>query len=130
MSRDGSNSTEALGRRTSAVKRVVVVEAHSATYADPISIMQGESVEVESPDSKFPTWYWCRNDAGKKGWVHESFLAATTGQTVGIRSYNARELTVAVGVEAVAVEQLGGWLYVRLNGGEEGWIPESCIRWA
>jgi SH3-like domain-containing protein len=110
------------------MKSVVVTRTHSATYADPISFVKGERVEVGKADTEFPNWYWCRNGSGKEGWVHASLLVATTRQTVAACNYNAQELTVAAGQEATVLKQLDGWLYVRLGGGDEGWIPESCVR--
>jgi SH3-like domain-containing protein len=66
--------------------RVVIVKPHTPTYADPISFLQGEWVEVQKPDSEYPNWHWCRNHAGKVGWVHASFLAATAVAKGGYRN--------------------------------------------
>lgn len=107
--------------------RLIVVEEYLATYTDPISFSKGERVEVQREDSEYPNWYWCQNTSGKEGWVHASFLAATSGLTVGSRDYNALELSVRTGQEVTVVEQLDGWLYVSLEAGHQGWIQEAFV---
>lgn len=107
--------------------RFIVVKAYVAPYPDPISLAAGEPVEVQRPDTEFPGWYWCRNRLGKAGWVHHSFLQSPVGTTVAVRPYSARELTVQEGQEGEVLERLDAWLYVRLDGGAEGWLPASHV---
>ena len=52
---------------------IVVCEAYTAKYADPITFRAGDIVEVERSDPEFPEWYWCRA-GGQEGWVHASYL--------------------------------------------------------
>ena len=109
------------------MKRVTVTKAYTAQYSDPICFEANETLQVERGDAEYPGWFWCRAASGKEGWVHRSFLAASAGTTTSLRSYSARELTVAEGERAALLESLDGWACLRLETGEEGWIPESCV---
>ena len=82
---------------------------------------------MERDDAEYPGWYWCRTDSGRSGWVHRSFLADVSGKTTALRAYSAHELTVTAGERGEVIHSLDGWLYVRLAGGDEGWIPESHV---
>ena len=108
--------------------RGVVIKAYTAQYADPICFNAGQTVQVERGDPEYPGWFWCRAASGKEGWVHRSFLAACAGTTTSVRAYSARELTVAEGEQSELLELLDGWVCLRLDTGEEGWIPESYFR--
>ena len=110
------------------MKRVTVTRAYAAQYLDPICFEANETLQVERADAEYPGWFWCRGASGKEGWVHRSFLAATAGPTTSVRAYSARELTVAEGAQAEFLELLDGWVCLRLETGEEGWIPESHVR--
>ncbi|MES2707443.1 MAG: hypothetical protein V4726_12675 [Verrucomicrobiota bacterium] len=79
-------------------------------------------------DPECPGWFWCRALSGREGWVHHSFLAARTGITVSVRAYSARELTVIGGERGSLLRTLDGWVYLRLEGGDEGWLPHNHIR--
>lgn len=106
--------------------RVRIVRPHVSSYPDPIGFSAGEAVWVGREDTEFPGWFRCRVAAGNEGWVHGSYLAETTaGRTVAMRGYSARELTVEGGETGVVVESLDGWILVRLEGGETGWIPKG-----
>ena len=108
----------------------VVIKAYTAQYPDPISFEEGATVQVEHDDPEHPGWYWCRVASGKAGWVHRSFLDACRGTTTGLRAYSAKELTVAGGERGTAIRQLDGWVYIRLDGGSEGWLPQDNIQLA
>ncbi len=109
----------------SPVMRIEITTAYSSQYPDPICFEAGEMVQVERGDPDFPGWFWCRSKSGKEGWVHQSFLAADSGSTTSIDAYTARELTVTGGEHGNLLRTLAGWAYIRLDGGEEGWIPQS-----
>ena len=107
---------------------IEVINAYTTQYTDPISFGAGVTVQVERGDSEFPGWFWCRVPSGKEGWVHRSFLAGSTGTTTSVRPYSAKELTVKSGDRGTMLQSLDGWAYIRLDVGEEGWIPESHVR--
>lgn len=106
---------------------VTVAQAYTSQYSDPICFAANETLQVERADSEYPGWFWCRAASGKEGWVHRSFLAATAGTTTSVRAYSGRELTVAEGEQGVLVESLDGWVCLRRESGEEGWVPESHV---
>ena len=107
--------------------RVTVTKPYTAQYPDPIRFDAGETVQVERGDPEYPGWFWCRAASGREGWVHRSFLAACAGTTTAVRAYSARELTVGEGERGVLLHELDGWVCIRLDTGDEGWIPESHV---
>jgi len=107
---------------------VEVIKAYEAQYKDPISFERGVTVQVLREDSEFPNWFWCRAPSGKEGWVHRSFLAEAAATTKSTRPYSARELTVNGDESGTMIESLDGWIYVRLDSGVEGWLPQSHVR--
>ncbi len=109
------------------MEHFVVASAYTAAYPDPIAFEAGEPVEVQKHDDEFPGWYWCRSGAGREGWVHRSCLEREMGMTQGLRNYSARELTVDTGAKGAVLERLDGWLYVELQDGSRGWLPESQV---
>ena len=108
--------------------RVTVTKAYTSQYSDPICFEANATLQVERADSEFPGWFWCRAPSGREGWVHRSFLAGTAGTTTSVRAYSARELTVKDGDQATLIESLDGWVCIRLETGEEGWIPETHVQ--
>lgn len=101
--------------------------AYTTQYPDPICFEAGAEIRVERGDPDFPGWYWCRVPSGKEGWVHQSFLTATTGTVTALHAYTAKELTVTAGERGTLIRVLDGWAFVLLENGEEGWIPETHI---
>ena len=106
---------------------IEVTRAYTSHYPDPIVLEADAVVQVEREDAEYPGWYWCRASTGKEGWVHRSFLAGCDGMTTCVRAYSAGELTAAVGDRGTLLHFLDGWAYVRLESGEEGWIPQSHV---
>lgn len=106
-----------------------VTKAHAATYPDPIRFREGEAVEVGRMDEEFPGWFWCDVASGLEGWVHRSFLADTAaGMSRGVGDYSACELTVNGGERGNRIHRLDGWVWLVLEDGSEGWLPEDCVR--
>lgn len=107
---------------------VEVTKAYEAQYSDPICFEAGAVVQVGRQDPEYQGWFWCRAPSGKEGWVHRSFLAASVGTTTSVHPYFARELTVVGGERGTLVHLLDGWVYIRLDNGGEGWIPQSHVQ--
>jgi hypothetical protein len=107
---------------------VEVVKPYASQYPDPIRFDPGASVLVGREDPDCAGWFWCQTSSGKEGWVHRSFLAASTGATKSIGAYSARELTVTGGERGALIHALDGWALVRLDSGDEGWLPSSHVR--
>jgi SH3-like domain-containing protein len=104
-----------------------VTKPYTAQYRDPIQLERGDTVQVAHSDPQYPEWFWCCGPSGKQGWVHSFFLASTCGTTSALEKYTARELTVTGGESGTLIRLLGGWAHVRLDNGDEGWIPQSHL---
>jgi SH3-like domain-containing protein len=105
-----------------------VIQPYTSQYPDPICFDAGAPVEIEREDPEHPGWFWCRVSSGKEGWVHRSFLGASAGITKSVSAYSAKELTVSGGEQGTVIRSMDGWSFVRLHGGEEGWLPSSSVR--
>ena len=77
--------------------KVIVREAYTAQYGDPIAFRQGDLVQIQGADAEFTEWLWCRGPDEREGWVHRSFLSQSSGRAVATSDYSAKELTVAAG---------------------------------
>jgi len=110
------------------VMHIEVAKAYAPKHSDPIGFDPGVRVSVEHEDAEYPGWFWCRVSSGKEGWVHRSYLSALAGTTTSIAAYSAGELTVCRGERGKVVRSVDGWALVRLDSGEEGWLPARHIR--
>ena len=106
---------------------VIVREAYTAQYSDPIALRDGDPVQVQRADAEFTEWLWCRGPDEKEGWVHRSFLSQSSGRAVAISDYSAKELTVAVGERGRMIRVLDGWAFVELDGSRVGWVPVQVL---
>jgi SH3-like domain-containing protein len=107
---------------------VEIVTPYIAQYPDAIRFAAGERVQVGRDDPEFPGWFWCGSQAGGEGWVHQSFLDGIAGEVIAVEDYSADELTVAEGECGTLIRRLDAWACVRLESGEQGWVPESHLR--
>ena len=107
---------------------IIVREAYTAQYSDPIALRQGDIVQVQRADAEFVEWLWCRGPDGKEGWVHRSFLSESSGDATAISDYSARELTASEGERGRLLQVLDGWALVELEGSRVGWVPEGVLR--
>lgn len=107
--------------------QVIVREAYTAQYDDPIAFRDGDPVQVQRADTEFTEWLWCRGPDEKEGWVHRSFLSQCSGRAVAISDYSAKELTVAAGEQGRLIRVLDGWAFVELDGNGVGWVPERVV---
>jgi SH3-like domain-containing protein len=107
---------------------VEVIKPYASQYPDPISFGADEPLQVLRGDAEFPGWFWCRARNGVEGWVHRSFLAAEVGDTKATQNYSAKELTAVAGARGIIRQSLDGWVLLKLDDGDEGWIPESHLR--
>jgi SH3-like domain-containing protein len=106
---------------------VTITTAYTSQYPDPIFFPAGVEILVGRHDPNCPGWFWCRAPSGKEGWVHHSFLSGSDGTAVSTHAYSARELTVATGQRGQLIHMMDGWACIRLDNGEEGWIPQNHI---
>jgi len=106
---------------------VIVREAYTAQYSDPIALRHGDPVQVQRADAEFTQWLWCRGPDEKEGWVHRSFLSQSSGRAVALSDYSAKELTVAVGERGRMIRVLDGWGFVQFDGSRVGWVPVQVL---
>ena len=106
----------------------VVVRAHAAPYADPISVRAGEAVQPDparSAETDILGWLWCRAADRREGWVPEAWLDADSRL---LRDFDAIELSVEPG-ERVAIELAeSGFVLCRKPDGGRGWLPDGVLR--
>ena len=106
---------------------VIVREAYTAQYSDPIALRHGDPVQVQRADAEFTEWLWCRGPDEKEGWVHRSFLSQSSGRATATSDYSAKELTVSAGERGRVLQTLNGWAFVELEGSRVGWVPERVL---
>ncbi len=124
-----------------------MVDAHVASYEDPIAVSKGDRVLLGRRDDQYPGWIWCIGPGGREGWTPEQFLSldagegatrsagegeavtdereASAGEAVATVDYDARELTVTAGEELTVADEVGGWLLCERRNGERGWLPAA-----
>jgi len=105
-----------------------VTRDYTAQYENPISVRQGEFVDIQREDETYRGWWWCVAADGRVGWVPQERLSQSvkSGTRAPILAdYTALELTVTVGEELAIEEELRGWMFVRNASGVRGWIPVS-----
>lgn len=103
-----------------------------ASAANPVAGRAGERVTAtdrvedwrETPGW---TWRWCRDGQGREGWAPEALLAVAGAEATLREEYNARELTVAVGVRLIVERELAGWALCHTEDGARGWVPLECL---
>jgi len=106
---------------------VIVREAYSAQYGDPIAFRHGDPIEVQRADTEFSEWFWCRGPDEKEGWVHRSFLSHPSGSAIALSDYSAKELTVEAGERGRMHRILDGWAFVEFEGNRLGWVPARVL---
>lgn len=113
------------------VKRMkaLVATPHRSSYPDPIEFKEGEVVTTTGKqDDEFPGWIWVRTSNGKEGWAPEAYLQQQiTNQAIASSDYSAKELDTSEGDEIEILSELGGWVWCRNAGGQEGWIPVRTV---
>ncbi len=108
-------------------KRVRVIKAHTATYAETIKVKAGAKVQVGGADEEWSGWVWCTAKNGKGGWVPMAFLEVK-GETGKLRrDYTGAELSVEIGDELTVLEEESGWLWCENDSGAKGWVPAKNV---
>jgi uncharacterized protein YgiM (DUF1202 family) len=100
---------------------------YQVQYANPITIIKGERLNVGRADDQFPGWRWCTARDGREGWVPTELLSHEGTESTILQDYSARELEVHTGEVVVVEDDRHGWLLVRNVNGEKGWIPANRV---
>jgi uncharacterized protein YgiM (DUF1202 family) len=106
-----------------------VTKSHQQSYADPITMRAGDTVEISGKEDNWNgwVWIWCTNQQGKSGWVPKSYveLSGSTGRARC--DYDAIELSVSVGEEVLIEKEESGWVWCINRDGKRGWVPVENI---
>jgi hypothetical protein len=105
-----------------------VIADYEAPYPDPIVVKAGDEISVDSgKKTDWAGWVWCTNDAGKSGWVPETYIQRRGDIVSMCCDYDAIELTVRVG-ELLSVKKAeSGFSWVTNERGQDGWVPSTHI---
>ncbi len=108
-------------------QRCRVITAYEMAYPDPLILQAGEEITVGQNDTQWPAYIWCTNQAGKGGWVPESYIERRGERGLARRAYAAIELSASVGEELVIGDEEGGWLWCTNQQNRSGWIPADNV---
>ena len=100
---------------------------YESAYPEALVFKKDERLRFERKHTEWPGWIWCTTDGGESAWVPESWVEIKGGFCVLSQDYNSRELTVRPGDELNVIYKESGWVWVRNNEGEAGWIPADRI---
>jgi hypothetical protein len=94
-----------------AIMQVIVIEGHSASYADPVSVNAGDPVILTGKADEWDghTWLWAEGPDGKVGWMPDAIVENRGGRWHANRDYSAAELTCARNEILIVVEETHGW---------------------
>ncbi len=104
-----------------------VILDYKSPYSDPLKIQKGERVKIESKESEWPGWVWCKNKGGMERWIPRNYLDIQGNLGIMLQDYEATELNVSVGEELVIVKEESGWVWVTNKAGKKGWVPLENI---
>ena len=109
-------------------QRVRVVRSHITSGPDPVHFVTGDALSVGHHDQQWRSYVWCTDQAGHAGWVPDFYIEMTGAhEATALRDYDATELTVGPNDVLDVLEEAGGWLRCRTDGGHEGWVPADNV---
>lgn len=104
-------------------------QPHTASFAHAPSATAGTSVAFVAADPNYPGWFKGVAADGTEGFFPAAWfqIDPSTRNALAQRDYDARELTVQLGVALHPIEVESGWVRVHAAGGGIGWIPATCL---
>ena len=110
-------------------RRVRVIETHVTNDPNPIRFREGDTLGVGHRDQVYTQYVWGTDQAGRSGWVPDSYLdIAPGGETaVALRDYDSTELSVGRKQVLEVLDEVGGWYLCRTETGMSGWVPGSSV---
>lgn len=108
---------------------VRVVETHVTNDLNPIRFRAGDKLGVGHHDQIWTTYVWGTDQAGRSGWVPDSYLEVSPdGETaVALRDYDSTELSVGRKQILEVLDEVGGWYLCRTETGMSGWVPGTSV---
>jgi hypothetical protein len=107
--------------------RLQIIADHSIPSYAPIEFSAGDEVSFVRADTQWPAFAWCESSRGG-AWIPIAYLGGEGAGRKLVRDYSSRELPVRTGDVVDAIDECGGWYFVRDARGEIGWIPLECAR--
>jgi hypothetical protein len=109
-----------------------VIKAHKSNYPNPVEFKSKDMLDVGAEDMEYPGWIWVITRDGNEGWAPIEYVIPVDGskQGVAISNYCARELDVEIGEKLQIYNTVCGWHYATNSRGENGWVPQECLRFA
>jgi hypothetical protein len=107
----------------------IAISQHKSSYPKPVSFEPGDALVLGQRDDVYPGWIWVVSPSGNEGWAPESLIRVTARDSgVALSAYTARELDTQTGERLFSTRELDGWLWVKNEKGESGWIPKETVR--
>ena len=110
--------------------KLLVVEAHTSNYPNPICFSKGDLLVTGKKDSEYEGWIWVTTADGNQGWAPVQCLEIReeSGKAVAKQDYTARELNTSIGDELILHYVLNDWGWVENADGACGWVPMKTTR--
>ncbi len=107
------------------MKPRVVLENHTASYADSIEVAKSARLSLTGREDVWDghRWLWAVAEDGRGGWIPDDLIAETDDGTVARQDFSALELTCSAGEAVEIVWETHGWAWCRKCDGREGWLP-------
>ena len=96
------------------------------SYNYSIKAFHGDTCKIMKKNDQFEGWVWCELN-GVQAWVHGSFLQISGNEGKFLEKYDSMELNVNEGDRLETLRNLNGWMYVKADSGEYGWLPSSVF---
>ncbi len=109
------------------MRRYVIVQPHTKSYADPLAVQKDEVVAPGDRDDEWPGWTWCIDNTGKGGWLPEQILERNADKARVRETFDTNELTVNAAEAVTGGRIIAGWQWCRHSDGREGWVPVRCL---
>jgi flagellar basal body rod protein FlgF len=110
-------------------ERLRTTVGHRRSFERAPRVLANEVVSRDRDDEKNPGWFVGTDRNGVEGYFPSRWfeLDSSGANARAKRDYDAGELTVSAGVDVECIANESGWLLVRTDEGQEGWIPASCV---
>lgn len=107
--------------------KIKIIKSYVTVYPNPLILNPGDKIILgeEEKEEKWLGWIFCEFK-GNKGWVPKSIIE-TTDNVHGVITefYSAKELDVSEGEFLDYINALNGWLLLKNDKGETGWVPHE-----
>ena len=107
--------------------KINIIKSYKTVYQNPLILNPGDKILLgeEEKEEKWLGWIFCEFK-GNKGWVPKSIIE-TMDNVHGVITeyYSAKELDVTEGEFLDYINALNGWLLLKNDKCETGWVPQE-----